>query len=76
MKEADATFDTSMLYELAALKPKALEILSDVPKDSSEYSTVKLLIEFLSWITPMDITKIPTTSLLREFIGGSLFDVG
>ena len=76
MKEADATFDTSMLYELAALKPKALEILGDVPKDSSEYSTVKLLIEFLSWITPMDITKIPTTSLLREFIGGSLFDVG
>ena len=76
MKEADATFDTSMLYELAALKLKALEILSDVPKDSKEYSTVKLLIEFLSWITPMDITKIPTTSLLREFIGGSLFDVG
>ena len=75
MKEADAVFDTSMLYELAALKPKALEILRAVPQESSEYSTVKLLMEFLSWITPLDHEKIPHTSLLREFIGGSLFDV-
>lgn len=75
MNEADAVFDTSMLYELAALKNKAIEILSDVPEDSNEYSTVRLLLEFLSWITPLDIDKIPSTSLLREFIGGSLFDV-
>jgi uridine kinase len=74
-KEADAVFDTSMLYELAALKPKALEILKQVPEDSKEYSTVRLLQEFLSWVTPLDITSIPRTSLLREFIGGSLFDV-
>ncbi len=74
-KEADVVFDTSMLYELAALKPKALQILQEVPIDSKEYSTVKLLLEFLSWVTPLDITTIPRTSLLREFIGGSLFDV-
>ncbi len=73
--EANVVFDTSMLYELAALKPKAIEILQQVPKDSKEYSTVKLLEEFLSWVTPLDITSIPRNSLLREFIGGSLFDV-
>ncbi len=73
--EADVVFDTSMLYELAALKPKALQILEKVPVDSKEFSTVRLLQEFLSWVTPLDITTIPRTSLLREFIGGSLFDV-
>lgn len=75
-KEADVVFDTSMLYELAALKPKAMEVLSQVPLDSPEASTVRLLQEFLSWITPVDTNQIPRTSLLREFIGGSLFDVG
>lgn len=74
--EADAVFDTTMLYELAALKTKALEVLSEVPEDSAEYSTVKLLKEFLSWFTAIDPNQIPRTSLLREFIGGSLFDVG
>lgn len=74
--EADVVFDTSMLYELAALKTKAVEVLQQVPDDAPEASTVKLLLEFLSWITPIDPNQIPRTSLLREFIGGSLFDVG
>lgn len=75
-KEADAVFDTSMLYELSALKTKAEEVLREVPLDSPEAPTVKLLLEFLSCFEPLDINLIPRTSLLREFIGGSLFDVG
>lgn len=75
-KEADVVFDTSMLYELAALKTKAIEVLSQVPEEAPEMPTVKLLKEFLSWVTPIDANQIPRTSLLREFIGGSLFDVG
>ena len=74
--EADVVFDTSMIYELAALKTKAMEVLRQVPVDAAEASTVKLLIEMLSWITAIDSNQIPRTSLLREFIGGSLFDVG
>ena len=76
MKEADVVFDTSMLYELAAIKTKAIEGLVQVPKESAEASTVQLLLDCLSWVTPIDIDQIPRTSLLREFIGGSLFDVG
>lgn len=75
-KEADVVFDTSMLYELAALKTKAMEVLREVPEDSPEAPTVKLLMDFLSYFLPIDNNQIPRTSLLREFIGGSLFDVG
>lgn len=75
-KEADVVFDTSMLYELSALKEKATEVLRQVPADSPEAPTVQLLLQFLSWISPIDPNQIPRTSLLREFIGGSLFDVG
>jgi len=74
--EADAVVDTSMIYELAALKVKAEEVLKEVPLDCPEAPTVRLLQGFLSNFEPIDINQIPRTSLLREFIGGSLFDVG
>lgn len=75
-KEADVVVDTTMIYELAALKTKAEEVLKEVPMDSPEAPTVTLLLDFLSRFIAIDINQIPRTSLLREFIGGSLFDVG
>ena len=73
--EADALFDTSMLYELAALRPKAETVLSGVPKEVPEYDTAQQLLAFLRCFHPIDADQIPRTSLLREFIGGSQFDV-
>ncbi len=76
MKEADAVFDTSMLYELAALRPKAEKVLEKVPSDAMEYRIADKLLQFLHCIKPIWGSQIPRTSLMREFIGGSIFDVG
>jgi len=73
--EADALIDTSMLYELAALRKKAVPVLLKVPKDAPEYPIVEKLIKFLRLFQPIDLSQIPRSSLLREFVGGSIFDV-
>lgn len=73
--EADALIDTSMLYELAALRKKAVPVLKKVPKDVPEYEIVEKLLKFLQCFESIDIKQIPHTSLMREFIGGSIFDV-
>lgn len=75
-KEADVVVDTSMLYELAAIKPKAEKVLRMVPEDCTEYETAQKLLHFLGCFVAIDSEDIPRTSLLREFIGGSIFDVG
>lgn len=75
-KEADVVVDTSMLYELAAIKPKAEQVLRMVPEDCPEYATAQKLLMFLGCFTAIESDSIPRTSLLREFIGGSIFDVG
>lgn len=73
--EADAIFDTSMLYELAALRPKAEKVLAEVPEDSDEYRIAEKLLRFVRCFKPIWGSQIPRTSLMREFIGGSVFDV-
>ena len=73
--EADVVFDTSMLYELAALRPKAEKALKKVQKDSPEHEIADRLLGFLECFCPINPDFIPNNSLLREFIGGSTFDV-
>lgn len=73
---ADAAIDTSMLYELAALRQKAEPVLKSVPDDAPEHEIVQKLLKFLNYFEPIDIEQIPRTSLLREFVGGSIFEVG
>ena len=73
---ADAIFDTSMFYELAAIKDKAFPLLEAVPEDSEEYEIAHRLLGYLEKIIAIADDDIPRTSLLREFIGGSIFDVG
>ncbi len=75
-KEADAVFDTSMLYELAALRNKAESVLKDVPEDVPEYRIAVKLLNFLTCFHPIEESQIPCSSLLREFIGNSIFNVG
>lgn len=73
---ADSIFDTSMMYELAAIKDKAIDLLTKVPTDCEEYGFAKRLTSYLEKFIAITDDEIPRTSLLREFIGGSIFDVG
>lgn len=75
-KEADALFDTSMTYEMPALRMTVETALQTVPATAKEYETVKLLLFYLSFFEPLPSSYIPRTSILREFIGGSQFNVG
>lgn len=72
-EEADAMFNSALLFELAVLKQHAEPILAEVPKYCDEYSEAHRLIKFLQYFRPIPEKEIPPTSLLREFVGGSSF---
>ncbi len=75
-EQADAVFDTSMVYELAALRNKAEKCLREVPREAREWRVAGKLLDFLTCFTPIEESQIPCSSLLREFIGDSIFNVG
>ena len=72
-ENADAMFNTAMLFELAVIKSQAEPLLDQVPENVPEYSEAYRLKKFLSYIKPIPADQIPPTSLLREFLGGSSF---
>jgi uridine kinase len=72
-ENADAMFNSAMLYELAALRRQAEVILSEVQPNEPEFAEAYRLKKFLSYFRYIDIDELPGTSLLREFIGGSSF---
>ena len=72
-QEADAMFNSSLIYELLALKSFAVPILSEITKDMPQYSEARRLIEFLSYFIQIPTERIPQNSILREFLGGSCF---
>ena len=72
-ENADATFNSSLIFELGVMKPYALHLLENVPNDIPEYGEAYRLRRFLNYFTPIPDSKIPPTSLLREFLGGSSF---
>ena len=72
-ENADAMFNSSLLFELSAMKNHALPILEQVPSSTPEYAVASRLIKFLNYFEPLDEKDIPSTSLLREFLGGSSF---
>lgn len=72
-ENADAQFNTALLYELPLLKYYAEPLLRRIQPSSSAYSEAVRLLKFLSYIIPLqpaEIAAIPPTSILREFIGG------
>ena len=73
-ENADAMFNSSLLFELAVMKNYALPILQQVPSNTPEYAEASRLIKFLNYFEPLDEKDIPSTSLLREFLGGSSFN--
>jgi len=68
---ADAMFNSALVYEMAALKPLAEPILRQVPHSTRARIEAKRLLAFLEWFLPLEIDMIPDNSLLREFIGQS-----
>jgi uridine kinase len=72
-ENADVMFNSALIFELAALKNYVLPMLQTVPRNSKEYAEVHHLMKFLHCITPISNRDIPSTSLLREFLGGSSF---
>ncbi len=72
-ENADAMFNSAMVYELAALRSFAEPLLWEVPPMVPEYSEAQRLLRFLRMINYIQIDKLPGTSLLREFLGGSTF---
>ncbi|MCM1029142.1 MAG: nucleoside kinase [Pseudoflavonifractor sp.] len=72
-ENADVMFNSSLLFELAVVKEQAERILEAVPRDMPEYAEAYRLRKFLSYFVPISPEYIPSTSLLREFLGGSSF---
>lgn len=72
-ENADAMFNSALLFELATLREQALPLLEQVPQDRAEYAEAYRLKKFLYYINPIDMSGLPPTSLLREFLGGSTF---
>lgn len=72
-ENADAMFNSAMLFELAVIKQQAEPLLEQVPESCEEYSEAYRLKKFLDYIRPIPNRDIPPTSLIREFLGGSSF---
>lgn len=72
-ENADAMFNSSLIFELGVMKEFADDILKGVPRDMPEYAESFRLRKLLSYFTPIPERLIPSTSLLREFLGGSSF---
>lgn len=74
-EEADVMFNSALIYELAVLKPYAEAILFGISKDAPEYIEAKRLLKFLDYFISVGSEEIPKNSLMREFVGGSIFKV-
>ena len=74
-EEADAMFNSAMLYELAVIKQYAEPLLFSIKKGDPEYHEAKRLLKFLEYFLGVSSEELPSNSLCREFVGGSCFDV-
>ncbi len=72
-EEADVMFNSTLVYELCVLKKYALEELDKISEDSPVYLEASRLKSFLGFFKEIDKDYVPTNSILREFIGGSVF---
>ncbi len=74
-EDADVMFNSALIYELSILKLYAEPLLFQIPEDAPEYLEAKRLLKFLDYFLGMPSEDIPKNSILREFVGGSCFDV-
>ena len=74
-EEADAMFNSVLIYELAVLKQFAEPLLFGIPKNTPEYYEAKRLLKFLDYFLGVSSENLPNNSICREFVGGSCFMV-
>lgn len=74
-EQADVMFNSALVYELAVLKVYVEPLLFGIERDCPEYLEAKRLLKLLDYFLPMPADGIPNNSLLREFVGGSCFNV-
>ncbi|MBO4646328.1 MAG: nucleoside kinase [Bacteroidales bacterium] len=72
-ENADVMVNSALIFELGFLKPYAVPLLREVPETEPEYAEARRLLKFLSYFKTIPEDNIPTSSILREFVGGSLF---
>jgi uridine kinase len=72
---ADVMFNSALVYEMAILKVYAEPLLFQIPRDSEEYLEAKRLLKLLDYFLPLPTEGIAQNSLVREFVGGSCFNV-
>lgn len=73
-ENADATFNSSLIFELGVMKDYLEPLLLSVPEDDPNYGEARRLADFLSYFLSIPDTQVPFNSLLREFLGGSSFN--
>jgi uridine kinase len=73
-EQADVMFNSSIVYEISVLKKYAVPLLEEIPETESVYSEAKRLLSMFQYFDEMDDKFIPNNSLIREFIGGSIFE--
>ena len=73
-EQADAMFNSSIVYELGVLKKHALPVLQEITREDEEYAEAQRLINLLNYFKKIPEKYIPESSILREFIGGSIFE--
>jgi len=74
-ESADVMFNSALVYEMAVLKTYAEPLLFQIPKDAPEYLEAKRLLKLLDYFLPLPTEGIAHNSLVREFVGGSCFNV-
>ena len=74
-ESADAMFNSALIYELAVLKQFAEPLLFNIDKSDPEYQEAKRLLKFLDYFLGVTSENLPNNSILREFVGGSIFNV-
>ena len=74
-ESADATFNSVLIYELAVLKQYAEPLLYSINKGTPEYYEAKRLLKFLEYFVGVGSENLPKNSIVREFVGGSIFNV-
>ena len=73
-EDADVMFNTSLIYEINALRNYAISLFEQITPEDEEYSEAKRLCKFLKYFEQIDTEDIPKNSLLQEFLGNSIFE--
>ena len=74
-ESADAMFNSALVYELAVIKQFAEPLLFAIGKDDPNYFEARRLLKFLEYFVGITSEDLPKNSLVREFVGGSVFNV-